>query len=634
MNRLERSRFWRAIGMVHDAVTGADGRYQIPNVRVDTVDLKLGVATLAEAITVTAETRAIDTSRAGTAANISRETIQAKVGQFTNKQGGFSVGGPIVMNKVFAFGNMDIGRQSTPSGFTLDGSGGGQQWDPAQAALAQQAVSYIKSTYGYDAGGFGQFSRPTNSDKVFVRTDFNLSPANQLRVRMNYVNGLTAVGTPTNTRFYLPSNFYQIQDKVCSTVGELTTKMGSAYNDFRVTYQRERNVRGNQWRVLPNFTLTYGARFEKPHFPDTPNPNPVAVTDFGKRTDIVPSPSMFSPRVGFNWLLSDDPTKRQQVRGGIGSFAGRTPYVWLSNQYGNTGVDFTQLTANFNANNAIPFVADPHAQPLSIAGGAAGRQTITCTTAFKVERPFRIGLYISGSYSYNVAKSINDGNSSVARSNWAGVPIGVDVNNPPLTTSQYQGGSRINLNAAVPIPLGKGIRSMASVYYNGQQGQPYVVLFSQDANGDGVTTNDILFAPSSADQINVVNGTFDQLMNFIDSDCSLSGFTGQIATRNTCTSPWFHEVDFRYAVTVPTGNKVRVELTMDIFNLLNLFNKDWGWVYDPSFNSPTLIGYSGLTNRKETFNLSTITSQTFQGTFTRDDLKSRWQMQWGLRVRF
>jgi hypothetical protein len=73
---------------------------------------------------------------------------------------------------------------------------------------------------------------------------------------------------------------------------------------------------------------------------------------------------------------------------------------------------------------------------------------------------------------------------------------------------------------------------------------------------------------------------------------------------------------------------------MDIFNLLNLFNKDWGWVYYPNFNSPTLIGYSGLTNGKETYNLSTITSQTFQGTFTRDDLKSRWQMQWGLRVRF
>jgi hypothetical protein len=134
----------------------------------------------------------------------------------------------------------------------------------------------------------------------------------------------------------------------------------------------------------------------------------------------------------------------------------------------------------------------------------------------------------------------------VARSNWAGIPIGVDVNNPPLTTSQDQGGHRININAAVPITLGAGLTSRHPV------------------------------RAAQRGPVNVVNGTFDQLMHFIDNDCSLSPFKGQIATHNTCTSPWFHEVDFRYAVNIPTGNKVRVDMTMDIFNLLNLLNKDWG----------------------------------------------------------
>ncbi len=32
----------------------------------------------------------------------------------------------------------------------------------------------------------------------------------------------------------------------------------------------------------------------------------------------------------------------QQVRGGVGIFSGRTPYVWLSNQYTGTGLEFTQ----------------------------------------------------------------------------------------------------------------------------------------------------------------------------------------------------------------------------------------------------------------------------------------------------
>jgi hypothetical protein len=78
---------------------------------------------------------------------------------------------------------------------------------------------------------------------------------------------------------------------------------------------------------------------------------------------------------------------------------------------------------------------------------------------------------------------------------------------------------------------------------------------------------------------------------------------------------------------------------MDVFNLLNLINSDWGWQYFPSFPSSAangLITYGGIdaATGKERLNIATITAPSFQGTFTRDDLRSRWQAQWGLRVRF
>src|SRR5205823_11355415 len=132
----------------------------------------------------------------------------------------------------------------------------------------------------------------------------------------------------------------------------------------------------DQWRTRPNLTVTYGVRLDAPNFPDKPRANPLTVADFGHGTDVVPAPKMWSPRVGFNWDLSSDAAKRSQIRGGIGYFTGRTPYVWLSNQYGNNGVDFTTISASFAAANRIPFVADANAQPKIVTGGAAGRQSV------------------------------------------------------------------------------------------------------------------------------------------------------------------------------------------------------------------------------------------------------------------
>src|ERR1051326_6474034 len=171
------------------------------------------------------------------------------VGVFTDKQGGFTLGGPILRNKVFYFGNYDAGRKNTPSGFSANGSSG-TPW--GHQDLVQQIVDTAKSKYGYDPGSLDQFSRPNNNDKYFLRTDFNLSPHHQLTYRMNYVDGTANIGSPDSGTYLLPDRFYSIEDKNLSNVWQLNSTFGRGFNELRVYYQRERNVRGNNL-AFPRF---------------------------------------------------------------------------------------------------------------------------------------------------------------------------------------------------------------------------------------------------------------------------------------------------------------------------------------------------------------------------------------------
>jgi len=114
---------------------------------------------------------------------------------------------------------------------------------------------------------------------------------------------------------------------------------------------------GDQWAARPNLTLTYGLRVDVPYFPDTPSRNPFTEETYGLRTDSIPDGNeLWSPRLGFNWDILSDAT--QQLRGGVGLFAGRTPYVWISNNYARTGNEQIFITAN-----NIPFFPDPSNQP-------------------------------------------------------------------------------------------------------------------------------------------------------------------------------------------------------------------------------------------------------------------------------
>ena len=126
---------------------------------------------------------------------------------------------------------------------------------------------------------------------------------------------------------------------------------------------------GDQWAVNSGLTLNYGLRIDAPDFKDSPSRNPDTEALYGIRTDEMPSELLIQPRVGFNWDIKND--GQHQLRGGIGVFAGRTPYVWISNQYGRTGIEQTFVT-EFDK----PFNPDPYGQVPSSSSGGAGEYNL------------------------------------------------------------------------------------------------------------------------------------------------------------------------------------------------------------------------------------------------------------------
>ncbi len=107
-----------------------------------------------------------------------------------------------------------------------------------------------------------------------------------------------------------------------------------------------------KWDVNPRLVVNFGLRMEIADAPIKPALNTTFQTATGFRNDgSLDGVKTFSPRAGFNLAL--DEQRVTQVRGGFGHFLGRSPWVFFSNSFGNTGVgSFTRSSTD--AINPLP----------------------------------------------------------------------------------------------------------------------------------------------------------------------------------------------------------------------------------------------------------------------------------------
>jgi hypothetical protein len=485
----------------------------------------------------------------------------------------------------------------------------------------------------------------------------------------------------------------------------------------------------DEWTVVPALKLTGGVRVDIPTFPDTPTRNAKIDSTFGSMgvgTDIIPSGNLlFSPRLGFNWDVTG--SREIQLRGGAGIFSGRIAYVWLSNQYGNTGVEFGRIDVSsrpagfFTGSWADPpraglstvttsevnltdpdfsmpqlarmnlaldyqlplgFVAtvegiysktlnDILYQDINIAPSQGtlagdGRPVYgtysTSTNRFsvskvnpaftnviymtntdqgyqysitaQVQRQVLDGLTASAAYTYGESKDVNSVLSSQAYSQWRYNHVPGDPNNPPLSWSAFDIRHRMFVAAAYRHEFFDGAGTTVSLFLNGQSGAPFSYVYDGDVNGDGQTENDLIYVPRDADDIILTSNNYDRLNQFIEGDDALSESRGKIFDRMGARVPWQTYLDVRFAqeIPIPTLAGHRFELTVDILNVLNLLDGDWGYSKFVDQQRYRLLSFQGLdaATQKPKFSFNDAKMDPYDIS----SLASRWQMQIGLRYTF
>lgn len=125
----------------------------------------------------------------------------------------------------------------------------------------------------------------------------------------------------------------------------------------------------DEWQVAENFNLSLGLRADMPGLNSSPGHNLHIDSLLAINTSNVPRTQIqWGPRMGFNWDMTGDQTN--QLRGGSGIFVGQPAWVWMSNNFGNSGVNgFASFTCS-SPSTAPKLPQAGQALPTSCAAGA------------------------------------------------------------------------------------------------------------------------------------------------------------------------------------------------------------------------------------------------------------------------
>jgi len=403
-------------------------------------------------------------------------------------------------------------------------------------------------------------------------------------------------------------------------------------------------------------------------------------------TDLPSDKILWSPRLGFNWDIKNDATS--QLRGGSGIFTGRIPFVWLGNQVSGADDGFFQimdpdykwpqvwrtsvgydhrfqsnyvLTVDVSYNKDINGV---HVQnwglkdPTGTLGGVDNRLIYTAAdkgannayvmtnsdkgfafnSSVKLQKTFENGFYASLAYNYLISKDVNSIEAEITGDAFAFNPALGNVNNDVLSNSKYGDTYRFIGVASKKWKYGNDKwATTLSTFFEYAQGGRFSYTYGGDINNDGSAVNDLIYVPTSAEIAQMTfsgAGQGEAFDKFIEQDDYLRDRRGEYAERYGAISPWRGKwdlkflQDYNFRVSSASEKKNTIQFSVDILNVGNLINSDWGVVQVPTSVQPIGVTVAGNT---PTYTFTNTQTKTFNYDAS---LTSRWQMQFGIRYIF
>jgi hypothetical protein len=248
-------------------------------------------------------------------------------------------------------------------------------------------------------------------------------------------------------------------------------------------------------------------------------------------------------------------------------------------------------------------------------------------------------------YTHTKASEISPDTSSTASSSYLN-EARVNFNEAEVGTSDYERVHRFTTNVTFTERLFGELETRLNLFAQRMSGQHFSYVFNGNPFGAGTLTGrSLVYVPAVDPATGMVTAMSDPTVTYAGG-FDLAGFNtmlrqtglikyaGHIAPRNSGDSPWSTLVNMGFEQELPSvfeGH--RLVASLDIFNLGNLINKDWGKYATPNFYQAYNTINASIVGGK--YQYSSFSSyNTIQTNIKERPITSTYQIQIGIRYEF